>query len=317
MSFLKNILETVLPSRAFAFLSHTRRRIARARVKSRPVLTESAFTSIVTGELGLKSGDVVFVHSSIDQLNLNFHTSRILALLQNITGPQGTLLFPTYPPVDSYEFLRSGQVFDVRRSQSYTGVLTEIARRNPKALRSLHPTKSVCAIGLHARELVSAHQCSVNPYDRCSPYYKIMEYGGKAVGIGVSTENLAFVHCVEDALQSEFPVAVYHGRLFSARCINYSGEEEIVRTYAHDMNRVNHRTVRFMKRYISEDVCKDLTIQGMRFFRADSQRLFAAMRELARAGVTIYPKPRRSARVTGHVYFGPEKPSRNAQPDSH
>jgi aminoglycoside 3-N-acetyltransferase len=290
MQSLKRILKKVLPSRALIFLFRARRKIVIARVRSLPVLTERAFTTILTDELGLKNGDVVFVHSSVDQLNLGFHVGRALAILQRITGPRGTLLFPTYPPVESYEFLSRGGLFDVRKSPSYTGILTEIARRSPKALRSLHPTKSVCAIGPHARELVSTHQCSIYPYDQRSPYYKIMEYGAKVVGIGVSTRKLSFAHRIEDELQGQFPVDVYHERLFSARCINYSGEEEIVRTYAHDMSKMNHNTRRFMKRYISEELCKDLTIQGMNFFCADSQRLFPAMIELAKAGITIYPR---------------------------
>jgi len=288
MPIVKRILKTILPSGALRFLYRTRARAIRARVRSLPVLTEHALSAILTDELGLKNGDVVLVHSSIDHLNLNFHVSRILALLQRITGPQDTLLFPTYPPLESYEFLCRGEIFDVRKSPSYTGILSEIARRNPGARRSLHPTKSVCAIGPLARELVSTHQCSAYPYDRCSPYYKMIEHGGKAIGIGVSTRKLSFAHCVEDAMQGQFPVQVYHDRLFPARCINYSGEEEIVRTYAHDMNRMNHNTRRFVKRYVSEDICKDVTIHGMDFFRADSQRLFPAMMELAKAGVTIY-----------------------------
>jgi aminoglycoside 3-N-acetyltransferase len=260
-------------------------------VASLPVLTENTFKTILTDDLGLEDGDTVFIHSSIDQLNLGFQFKRILPMIQEVIGKRGTLLFPTYPGPASYEFLSRGHVFDVRKTPSYTGILSEIARRERNALRSLHPTKSVCAIGQHAWELVSTHPHSVYPFDKCSPYYKVMKCGGKAVGIGVSTNFLSFVHSVEDALQCEFPVRVYGERLFSARCINYNGEEEIVRTYAHDIRNVNdHDSPRFMKRYIAEDTCKDLTIYGMKFFRADTKKLFDAMMELARAGITIYPK---------------------------
>jgi len=128
-----------------------------------------------------------------------------------------------------------------------------------------------------------------------------MEYGGKVIGIGVSTDKLSFVHCIEDALKDQFPVKVYHKRIFAARCINYEGEEEIVRTYAHDMYKMDQQTARFMKRHIAGDICKDLTISRMKFFRADTKKLFTAMLELAKAGITIYPRFSFSRLSIGHL----------------
>jgi len=286
---IKHLSRKVLPTRVRAFLKRTHTRLLRARVASLPALTENAFKTILTDELGLKKGDSVFVHSSIDRLNLSFPFRQILPIMQEILGEKGTLVFPTYPRLASFEFLSRGEVFDVRRTASYTGILSEIARRASNAFRSLHPTKSVCAIGPNARELASTHTDSVYPFDVCSPYYKIMEYGGKAVGIGVSTDFLSFVHTAEDALRGEFPVPVYCKSLFSARCINYDGIATIVRTYAHDIRTVStHDTPRFMKRNIPSDICQDLTICGMKFFRADTKRLFSAMVGLAKEGVTIY-----------------------------
>ena len=291
MMSLKDFARTVLPTRTLAFLKRTRIRLRKARVASFPALTENTFKTILTDDLGLEDGDTVFIHGSVDQLNLSFPVRRILPMIQEITGERGTLLFPTYPRLASYEFLSRGEIFDIRKTPSFTGLLSEIARREPRALRSLHPIKSVCAIGQHARELLSTHPHSVYPFDTCSPYYKVMAYGGKAVGIGVSSNFLSFLHTVEDALQREFPVQVYAERLFSARCINYGGTEEIVSTYAHDLRKMNvHDTPRFMKRHIASDICQDLTICGMKFFRADTRRLFHAMMALAKEGITVYPR---------------------------
>ncbi|HEV7375099.1 MAG TPA: AAC(3) family N-acetyltransferase, partial [Pyrinomonadaceae bacterium] len=232
----------------------------------------------------------VFIHSSIDQLHPDFPFYRLLPLIQQITGPQGTVLFPTYPQSASYEFLSRGEIFDVRKTPSYTGILTEFARRQRSALRSLHPTKSVCAIGLHAHALTATHQLSPYPYDACSPYKKITEYDGKLIGLGVTTANLSFVHCADDALKDDFPVRPYHNRLFEAECINYEGQAEIVRTYAHDMRKMNHNIPRFMKRHIPPEICRDIKLQGRPFFRADASQLFALMTELAQKGITIYPR---------------------------
>jgi len=290
---LSEIARKVLPADVVNSVVRARKRYRRSRVERLPQLTETEFTGILTERLGLHAGNVVYVHSSIDRLNLGFPFYRILPLIQNMIGERGTVLFPTYPnrsPISSYEYLRAGTVFDVRRTPSYTGILTEFARRHGGALRSLHPTKSVCAIGPAAEWLTSTHQQSPYPYDVPSPYYKLIESEATIVGVGVWTEYLSFVYCIDDAMKGNQPVQTYYPEIFRAKCINYGGEEEIVETYAHDMTRCVHDIPQFMKRHIATDICEDLTVNGMKFFRADARRLFAAMLPLAKRGITVYPR---------------------------
>ena len=298
-----SIARKILPAEVIASLTRTKKRLNRARVGRLPLLSEKAFTDILRDELLLTSGDTVYVHSSVDQLNLEFPFYRVLPLIQNVIGPEGTVLFPTYPnrsPVSSYEYLLSGKVFDVRRTPSYTGLLTEFARRQRNAVRSLHPTKSVCAIGRHAKDLTATHQDSPYPYDRCSPYYKLVEHQAKIVGIGVWTTYLSFVYCVDDALKKDGPVDTYFPEPIAAQCINYEGEVEIVETYAHNMSRVIHDIPQFMKEHIAEEICVDIAINGMKFFRADAQRLFEVMLRLAKEGITVYPRSVYSPRFLQH-----------------
>jgi len=282
-----------LPADFVASLIRAKKRLNRARVSRQPILAEADFTKILTNDLGLTSGDTVYVHSSVDQLNLGFPFYRILPLIQNVIGSQGTVLFPTYPnrsPVSSYEYLKQGRVYDVRRTPSFTGLLTEFARRQRNAIRSLHPTKSVCAIGPLAEILTASHQESPYPYDTCSPYYKLVEHEAKIIGIGVHSTYLSFVYCVDDALKEQNPVQTYFPEMFAAKCINYRGTVEIVHTYAHDMRSVVHDIPQFIKQHIPGNICADLTINGMKFFRADARPLFEKMLALAKQGVTVYPR---------------------------
>lgn len=273
-------------------LRRAKNKLRQSKVAGLPLLSESGFAAILIDDLHLGSGDTVYVHSSIDQLNLDFPFYRVLARIRDIIGPQGTVLFPTYPNrrLSSYEFLKQGEIFDVRKTPSYTGILSEFARRQRDAFRSLHPTKSVCAIGRYARDLTATHQLSPYPYDRCSPYYKLVEHNAKIIGLGVSTEFLSFAYCVDDALKKDFPVRVYHDEIFPARCINYGGEVEIVKTYAHNMRNVVHNIPRYMRTHVSPNACADLKLQGMKFFRADAATLFESMLRLAKQGITVYPR---------------------------
>ena len=290
---LKEFTRRVLPRGAVDSLTRVKKRIDRARVERLPLLSERTFTEILVNDLRLTIGDTVFVHSAIDRLNLDFPFYRILSLLREVIGPQGTVLFPTYPNhrISAYEYLQQGHTFDVRKTPSYIGLLTEFARRQPGAVRSLHPSKPVCAIGPLADELTREHQLSPYPYDRCSPYYKLVEHEGKIIGLGVWTFNLSFAYTIENAMKESFPVRTYHERLFEVPCVNYEGQTEIVRTYAQNMS-VNdtHEAPPFFKAHVDPEVCSDLVINGMKFFRADAPRLFADMLRLAKEGITIYPK---------------------------
>ncbi|HEV2705893.1 MAG TPA: AAC(3) family N-acetyltransferase [Pyrinomonadaceae bacterium] len=284
------VIKQVMPERAVKLLKNARWRFQKARREALPALTEADFVRLLAEDLELVEGDAVLVHSSTDGLKLDFSFGRVLALIRTVVGTRGTVLFPTYPGLPSYEFLARGEVFDVRRTPSYMGLLTEYARRQPGAVRSLHPTKSVCAVGRLARELTATHHLSPYPYDRPSPYRKLVELGGKSVGLGVTSERMSLVHCAEDELREAFPVRTYHPQLFAARCIDEAGELVTVETYAHNLSKMNHHIPRFVRRHLSSSACRDLKIHGSNFFRADAARLFEEMVRCAREGVTIYPR---------------------------
>ena len=293
---LRRLAKTLLPTSAFASLRRARWERERRRVASLPALTEEDLRNILLKDLRLESGDLVYVHSGMDGLNLNFPFYRILFLIQEVIGSAGTVVFPTYPNhrISSYEWLKQGNVFDVRRTPSYTGILTEFARRQRKAVRSLHPTKSVCAIGPAAKELTATHQLSPYPYDVGSPYYKLIAGSGKIIGLGATTNYISFGYCVDDAFKEKFPVRVYHEEILAAPCIDYEGKRVVVKTYAHDMSTTIHPDMpKWFATYVSNEACRDLTLHGMRFFRANASRLFAEMIELAKRDIIAYPRSAR------------------------
>ena len=260
------------------------------RVAFLPLIDENEFTRILKDEIGIQNGDTVFIHSSIDRLNLSFPFYLVLNMLRQAVGEDGTLLFPTYPKLTSYKFLKSGEIFEVKKTPSYTGALNEFARRQRGALRSLHPTKSVTAIGPNAQKLTSTHQDSPYPYDLCSPYYRITEVGGKIVGIGVENKFISFVHCVDDTLKEKFPVKLYHDELFQAQCRNYNGGIVTVPTYAHNMSKMDFDLPTFLKKYTTEDLYRPIKIYGMDFYSANPTLLYDRMLGLAQEGITFYPR---------------------------
>ncbi len=259
-------------------------------IQSLPKISESDFVKILKDDLGIVSGDTLFIHSSTSYLNLDFQAYLIINILMDLVGENGTIVFPAYPKLSSYDFLRSGEVFNIKKTPTFTGLLNEYARRHKMAVRSLHPTKSCVAIGKNAVEITNQHEKSPYPYDTNSPYYKITEFNAKIIGIGVKSTYLSCVHCVDDIMKERYPVNPYHKKMFSAKCLDYSGTEVFVNTYAHDISKMDFDIPGYMKKNIKPDVCRDLQIDGYDFFTANAKSLIEEMLPLAEEGITIYKR---------------------------
>jgi aminoglycoside N3'-acetyltransferase len=290
MTFVKELARAFLPEVVVAYVRAERARRRRAKHKPTYTFTRDEFRAILTDTLHLKAGVVVFVHSSVDRIGLQFPFFGILSLIREVVGDSGTVLFPTYPRLPAHEALLSGEVFDVRRSPSFTGILTEFARRQPGAIRSLNPTKSVVALGAQASELTQAHHTSPYPYAPSSPYYRLMSSSeSRIVGLGVSSNSMSFVHCVEDELKDEFPVRPYFPQLFEGRCLDYQGRPLVVPSYAHDPAKMQSRDISgFLQKHVPRPIAEDLQIQNVPFFRANPTPLFELMLTEARRGITVY-----------------------------
>ncbi|MEW6350136.1 MAG: AAC(3) family N-acetyltransferase [Thermodesulfobacteriota bacterium] len=291
---MRKLIKRLTPTPLLDWYRELRARRERKRrdrvARSLPPYFQEVFRRLLTEEMGLVRGDVVCIHSSLSWFRNRLTVEEVLEILRDVVGREGTLVFPTFPKLKSYEFLLSGQVWDIRHTPSNMGIITEVARKMPDAVRSLHPTKSMCAIGPLAETLTKDHHRSRYPYDACSPYHGLAEHKSKVVGFGVRTDRLSFVHAVDDALKDDFPVAPYHDKVFAAKCIDYRNETVVVETLAHDSAKMLHDVPAFMRNHVAASIARDFEIWGIPFFFADAGPLFETMLNLARDGRTIYPR---------------------------
>ncbi len=252
-------------------------------------LSEPEFEVLLKERMQVKPGDVLFIHSSVDKLNITFSPHKMLKILLKVVGPEGTLLFPAWHfRQRAEEYLQKQPFFDVRRSPSVLGMLSELARRYPEAKRSIHPTSSIVAIGPKAEYLLLSHHLSEYPCGELSPFYRMMEFDAKIIGLGVKTEFLSFVHCPEDILKSNFPYPVRTTEVYKAKVRDYEGNLLEVDTLAANKAIGNRDIPGFIRKYIPPIVAEDFTFRGNDFFRVDSAGLFREIKDLALKGKTIY-----------------------------
>jgi aminoglycoside 3-N-acetyltransferase len=148
--------------------------------------------------LGPVDGQTVLVHSSLSRLGrvVGGAEAAVEALLDAV-GPSGTLLFPTLTGArqDGPDCPPS---IDLRATPCWTGRIPETARQRPAALRSLHPTHSVAAIGPAAERYASGHELAETPCDRHSPYGRLIDERGFILLLGATQSSNTTLHCLEE-----------------------------------------------------------------------------------------------------------------------
>lgn len=140
-------------------------------------------------ELGLDSDSRVIVHSSLNSLgHVEGGAETVVNALLNVVGPGGTVAVPT--------FTRYDEPYDPSESPSTTGAVTEALRQCEEAVRSLHPTKSVAAIGSEANDLVADHE-PANSLGPGSPLHRLLQDGAEILLLGVNQTANSAMHIAE------------------------------------------------------------------------------------------------------------------------
>ena len=165
--------------------------------QQRTIITQQ---DIVHGlqRLGLEAGTDVLVHSSLSSLGyVEGGADAVIEALIEAVGPQGTLLAPTLTGSEALN-VNNPPCYDPGETPCWTGRIPETLCQRPNAVRSLHPTHSVAAIGPRARALTKDHEFSITPCGPDSPYGRLAQAGGSILLLGVThSVNTAFHHVEE------------------------------------------------------------------------------------------------------------------------
>lgn len=145
--------------------------------------------------LGVRPGGILLVHSSLSALGyVPGGPTAVLGALRDVSGPEGTLVFPSH----SWEEMEAGgRTFNVTQTRGCVGAIAEAFRHVPGAVRSLHPTHSVAALGPLARELTAGHERAATPCGAGTPYVRALERDCQILFLGIGLEYNTAFHTVE------------------------------------------------------------------------------------------------------------------------
>ena len=174
--------------------------------------------------LGVREGDVLMVHSSLSSMgHVPGGPETVVQGLLEALGNSGTLLMPAL----SYEHVTSKHpVFDVRRTPSNVGAIPEHFRNRAGTRRSLHPTHSVCGVGVLANNLLRDHELDRTPCGPHSPFHRLRTYEGKILMLGCGLRPNTSMHAIEEMCEPPY----LFGSSLTYHLIDWNGHSQ-ERTY--------------------------------------------------------------------------------------
>ncbi|WP_343557302.1 AAC(3) family N-acetyltransferase [Sphingobacterium sp.] len=252
-------------------------------------------------KMGMTNGSVIFVHSAMTEFyNYKGSAIELIERIIEIIGEQGTLMMPAYPKNKS-ALLKSARenteniLFDVDKTPSGAGYLSEVFRTFPGVKRSINIQHSVCAYGKLADYFVGEHHLSEVAWDIYSPYFKLANMSGLIFSFGLDSylRNVTLIHCTEAFFREKY--AFFSS--FFGYDIEYMYLDHEGKVGRHKMIlpiKGGVRSVSIIKKYFDKSNFQRKRLSNLNIEVITSDYMFKKCVELTEKGISIYTKPEAS-----------------------
>lgn len=249
--------------------------------------------------------EMIMVHSSFDQFLPMFNGTAkdLLSCLLEVCGPERTLVMPSFVMggrnYDAASYYHN-RPFNVRTTPSEMGLVSELLRRTPGALRSLHATASICALGPLAKELTAGHHLTKKGLTPDSPFGLMCRRPTAILGLGVEYFRcLSHVHTATQAMGDEYPIKFVETSV-NVELVDYDGTKYEQQVGLPD--RSKKIDLRILWSLMSKEELREWRFHGIPMFVIPRAGLVTErLIEAARRGITIFGKVpvREFAQATG------------------
>jgi aminoglycoside 3-N-acetyltransferase len=183
--------------------------------------------------LGLAEGDTLLVHAGFTPWSGFTGTPQdLIERLRRIVGDEGNLLMMSMAYTSSAQaYLERGEPFDVKRTMSRMGLVTEVFRRRRDVHRSLNPVHPVLARGPRAEWLVAEHDATPFSCGEDTPLERLARLDGKILLFDVSYITATFLHHLEHRFRDRLPAKVYHDEMLEATVVAADGTVRQLKTH--------------------------------------------------------------------------------------
>ncbi len=185
-------------------------------LKNSALLTPEALDNALSS-LGIKNGDLLFVHSALGAFGqIENGAKGLIDACFRAVGENGTCCFPTF--TRPYMFLGNSlnRNYNFRPhdpadpEQIWTGTVPKVLLKEyDNIVRSAHATHSFAGKGALAHRVLDAHGETEPPCCASSPLAQAVELNGKVLHFGSGFNATTYLHCLEDELDLPYLDAAY------------------------------------------------------------------------------------------------------------
>jgi aminoglycoside 3-N-acetyltransferase len=215
---------------------------------------------------------------------------RLTDVFIDAVGPDGHLLMVSLPyRSSSFDYLNKGKVFDVRKTPSMMGLVSELFRLRPDVLRSLHPTHPVLVRGPHAEDFIEAHPSCLFPCGPGSPFDKLAAANGLVVFFNVPFDNYTFFHYLEHMVSPRLAFPLYAAQAFDAPVVDRDGHRRTVRTHVFAPETIRRRRFDVFEAALRRrGLIRETRVGASRIQAVRVQDTIACVEEMASQGEFFY-----------------------------
>lgn len=239
--------------------------------------------------------EILMVHSSVNNLQPAFTGSalELLRALIDWCGPRRTLVMPAFwfgdPQFpDTRSALEARREFDLLRTPSQMGLLSELFRRWAGVVCSRHPLYRVSALGPLARELTRGHELAETACGVGTPFDFMANADTLILGLGKPFEVLTQVHHAEDVLGDQFPVPATPVAPLTMTLIE--GERRIP-FVLRGRALAWRRNMRRLPQLMDKATLQQWSFHGVKLFQTRAGDVTRCLVAAARRGETLYEEP--------------------------
>lgn len=239
--------------------------------------------------------EILMVHSSINHMLPYYKGTplEVVNMLIDFCGPNRTLVMPAFyfgdPKIGStVETFKVRPFFDLKRTSSQMGLITELFRRSKGVVQSRHPVYRVSALGPLAKELINGHENASGPAGFGSPFEYMAAHNTLIIGIGKSYDVMTQVHHIEGIMGDEFPVPMKKLTDSSGPEVTVIDGEEKVLVTLRGSGIQWHFNIAKLPKLLKDGELQYWKFHNVPLFAASASNVTSSLIKAAKEGKTLY-----------------------------
>ena len=116
--FIRKLLSKVLSKELNSKIKEFEYKNKKKLINKLPAINDIQLRDIFIYKLGIKKGDHLFIHGSMDMINTELSPLQVLDIILEIVGSDGSVSVPTFIRYSSKEWMEMNDKFNTKRTPS-------------------------------------------------------------------------------------------------------------------------------------------------------------------------------------------------------